>query len=97
MHEGDRRRAFADREHAGKARLERVRRARERPTGSGEIIWREVGPRLDETFVVAREASAEPLGVRRRAGHDEGVPNVSLLDGVVGVTPRDAFEMSIAM
>src|SRR4051794_2366099 len=40
----------ADREYAGKAGLEQMRRARQRPVRRGEIGRRQVGTGLDEPF-----------------------------------------------
>lgn len=75
MHEGHRNRALTDRERnpldvsaanvadrkdAGNTRLEQMRRSCEWPMGPGQIIAREIGPGLDKTSWIEREAAGDP-------------------------------------
>ncbi len=59
----------------GQARLEQVRRPRERPLRRGQVLGRQVRPGLDEALRVERDAAVEPAACwaprrssRRRAG-----------------------------
>src|SRR5437762_4726305 len=109
MDERDRDRAFADRrgnpfdvsaadvsdrEHAGPARLQEVRQARERPFRRLELLFRQLRAGLDETLFVEHDAPVEPARVRSRTGHREDVPDVVLRDGPgLAVAPAHALEM----
>ena len=59
----------ADREDAGPARFEQIRRPRQRPSRPRQILGREVRAGLDEAFVVERDAAgrATPCSARRRS------------------------------
>ena len=50
-------------------RFQQIRRALQRP--AGQVGRRQVGPSLDEAFLVERDAPFQPLGIRTRAGHEE--------------------------
>src|SRR6186713_1124637 len=47
-------------EDAGKARLQEVRRPRQRPLRRPQVVPREVGPGLDKPLLVAHDAAVEP-------------------------------------
>src|SRR5881397_3793479 len=53
----------ADREDARQARLEKMRRPRERPPGRGQVVARKIRPCLDEPVCVERDAAFEPMRV----------------------------------
>ena len=53
----------ADREHAGQARFEQMRRARQRPMRGGQVVLGQVGPGLDEPLGIERDAAVEPARV----------------------------------
>src|SRR5512135_139350 len=111
VHERDRNRSFpdggghaldaprphiADREYAGQTRFVEVRRAAMRPTRGGQLVLRQVTPRLDESLRVAHDAAIEPARVGIAAGHEEDVPDVVGLGfpGLI-VPPAHAFEMVV--
>src|SRR5258708_25905520 len=90
---------IANRKYSGKTGFEHLRRTRERPCGR----WNQSGGRIqiatgeDESFVVHRNAAAQPLRARGRSRHDEYVVNIvsRTLTGAA-VTPGDALELSVA-
>ena len=78
--------------------LEQIRRPCQRPPGCRQILRRDIRTRLDEPFVVERDAPLEPACVRHGAGHDEHVADLMCLDAVIPVVaPGDALEMPVAL
>src|SRR5438105_13463857 len=59
----------ADSKDAGAARLQQVRRALQPP--GREILLRQIGAGLDESFAIERDAIRQPTGVRAGSGHEE--------------------------
>jgi hypothetical protein len=56
----------------------------------------EIAPGDDESFVVERDATAEPFGSRGCSSHDEDVPNSMTGNPAANVVlPRDAFEVFV--
>src|SRR5947207_3169346 len=89
---------IADGEDAGPARLEQQRRARQWPAGGSEIVVREIGAGLDETVLVEREASIEPVGVRHGARHHEDVSDLMLLLGAgLRVAPAHRLKRAVTL
>src|SRR5712691_2649360 len=109
MDERDRDRAFAycrgdafdvapahvtDRKHCGEARFKEMRRPCERPVRGGEVLFRQIRPRLDEPVLVERDTVGEPARTRNGSGHREDVSDVVSLDGPgLVVAPAHALEM----
>src|SRR5438552_6642961 len=56
------------------------------PMRSSQIIWRQLGPRLDESVIIEGDTTVEPSGARSSTRHDEHVTNVLSLRFRVVVT-----------
>src|SRR5437660_10015580 len=109
MYEGDRDGPFAHcrrhaldiaspdvthREYARQTRFEKMGSPGERPMRGGQILWRQIWSRLDESFSIERDAPLDPFRTGNCPCHEENVPYVVGLD-VAGlmVAPAHAFEM----
>jgi hypothetical protein len=67
---------------------------RERPPRGGELVGREIRPRLDEPRLVERDTPAQPVGAGKCSGHDEHVPDVAnFVVSSARVAPLDALEL----
>src|SRR5215468_8244529 len=95
MHEGDRDGSFAHRrchaldvsaphityrKNSRQAGFQQMRRSRKRPTGFVQIILREIGSRLDKTFIIELYATIEPARAGNRSRHKKNVSDIVGLD-----------------
>src|SRR6267143_2433372 len=74
-----------------------MRRPAQRPLRGRELVGGQRCSSLDESFVIERQATGEPLRARLRPGHSEDVPDLFFLHRSASTrTPGDLFEMSVA-
>src|SRR5437667_2880960 len=63
---------------------------------SGQIIWRQLGSRLNESVIVEDNTTVEPSGARSSTRHDEHVTNVLSFRHAVVPSQVDALEVIFA-
>ena len=67
----------------------------QRPMRGGQIVLRQIGSRLDESFGFECETATKPLCTGNRTRHDKNMPDVVSLDGAgLMVPPAHRFEMA---
>src|SRR5438876_6725076 len=66
------------------------------PMRSSQIIWRQLGPRLDESVIIEGDTTVEPSRARSSTRHDEHVTNVFSFRRAVVPSQVDALEVIFA-
>src|SRR4029453_2456407 len=82
------------REHSGQTRFEKMGRPGGGPMRGPQVLLRQMGSLLDESFCIECDAPLEPLRTRNCPCHEENMPYVVGV-GVAGliVAPAHPFEM----
>jgi len=87
-----------DRKYSRPARLEKMGRTRERPTGADQVFLRQIRSRLDETLSIQNYTTIQPARARRGPCHDKYMPDVAALAcSRLAILPTHALQMIAAI